>query len=166
MPPFRNDYFDKGLWRIDCFLLFSNLVSCQSRAIRVKVGCVRFLFDKSDYVMKRNLGEPIFKPGFFADSLSPAKICFALNGAGPGGIIALQHCFHSLGTVSAHLVSSRSLSLHDFWFARYCHFAFLLYIHTVIMLAADKLQLQSALKQQATALKEKEFNLHHSNLSA
>ena len=33
------------------------------------------------------------------------------------------------------------------------------------MLAADKLQLQSALKQQATALKEKEFNLHHSNLS-
>jgi len=33
------------------------------------------------------------------------------------------------------------------------------------MLAADKLQLQSALKQQATALKEKEFNLHHSNMS-
>ena len=33
------------------------------------------------------------------------------------------------------------------------------------MLAADKLQLQSALKQQATALKEKEFNLHHSNFS-
>ena len=33
------------------------------------------------------------------------------------------------------------------------------------MLAADKLQLQSALKQQATALKEKEFNLHNSNLS-
>eukprot|EP00980_Cylindrotheca_fusiformis_P008144 scaffold1727_cov133-Cylindrotheca_fusiformis.AAC.47 len=32
------------------------------------------------------------------------------------------------------------------------------------MLAADKLQLQSAFKQQATALKEKEFNLHHSNL--
>ena len=32
------------------------------------------------------------------------------------------------------------------------------------MLAADKLQLQSALKQQATALKEKEFQLHHSNL--
>lgn len=32
------------------------------------------------------------------------------------------------------------------------------------MLAADKLQLQSAYKQQATALKEKEFNLHHSNL--
>lgn len=32
------------------------------------------------------------------------------------------------------------------------------------MLAADKLQLQSALKQQATALKEKEFNLHHSNM--
>jgi hypothetical protein len=32
------------------------------------------------------------------------------------------------------------------------------------MLAADKLQLQSALKQQATALKEKEFNLHHTNL--
>ena len=32
------------------------------------------------------------------------------------------------------------------------------------MLAADKLQLQSLLKQQATALKEKEFNLHHSNL--
>ena len=32
------------------------------------------------------------------------------------------------------------------------------------MLAADKLQLTSALKQQATALKEKEFNLHHSNL--
>lgn len=32
------------------------------------------------------------------------------------------------------------------------------------MLAADKLQLQSALKQQATALKEKEFNLHHNNL--
>lgn len=32
------------------------------------------------------------------------------------------------------------------------------------MLAADKLQLQSALKQQATALKEKEFNLHFSNL--
>mmetsp|Transcript_9620 Transcript_9620/g.12705 ORF Transcript_9620/g.12705 Transcript_9620/m.12705 type:complete len:302 (-) Transcript_9620:122-1027(-) len=31
------------------------------------------------------------------------------------------------------------------------------------MLAADKLQLQSALKQQATALKEKEFNLHHTN---
>ena len=31
------------------------------------------------------------------------------------------------------------------------------------MLAADKLQLQSTLKQQATALKEKEFNLHHSN---
>lgn len=31
------------------------------------------------------------------------------------------------------------------------------------MLAADKLQLQSSLKQQATALKEKEFNLHHSN---
>ena len=30
------------------------------------------------------------------------------------------------------------------------------------MLAADKLQLQSSLKQQATALKEKEFNLHHS----
>ena len=29
---------------------------------------------------------------------------------------------------------------------------------------ADKQQLQSALKQQATALKEKEFNLHHSNL--
>lgn len=33
------------------------------------------------------------------------------------------------------------------------------------MLAADKLQLQSALKQQATALKEKEFTLHHSNMS-
>ena len=33
-----------------------------------------------------------------------------------------------------------------------------------IMLAADKLQLQSALKQQATALKEKEFNLHRSNM--
>ena len=33
------------------------------------------------------------------------------------------------------------------------------------MLAADKLQLQSAVKQQATALKEKEFNLHHSNMS-
>ena len=32
------------------------------------------------------------------------------------------------------------------------------------MLAADKLQLQSALKQQATALKEKEFSLHHNNL--
>lgn len=32
------------------------------------------------------------------------------------------------------------------------------------MLAADKLQLQSALKQQATALKEKEFNLHYSNM--
>lgn len=31
------------------------------------------------------------------------------------------------------------------------------------MLAADKLQLQSTLKQQATALKEKEFNLHHNN---
>lgn len=31
------------------------------------------------------------------------------------------------------------------------------------MLAADKLQLQSALKQQATALKEKEFKLHHEN---
>lgn len=31
------------------------------------------------------------------------------------------------------------------------------------MLAADKLQLQSTLKQQATALKEKEFNLHHGN---
>mmetsp|Transcript_23484 Transcript_23484/g.65335 ORF Transcript_23484/g.65335 Transcript_23484/m.65335 type:complete len:295 (-) Transcript_23484:162-1046(-) len=31
------------------------------------------------------------------------------------------------------------------------------------MLAADKLQLQSSLKQQATALKEKEFTLHHSN---
>ena len=34
-----------------------------------------------------------------------------------------------------------------------------------IMLAADKLQLQSSLKQQATALKEKEFNLHHNNFS-
>jgi hypothetical protein len=33
------------------------------------------------------------------------------------------------------------------------------------MLAADKLQLQSAFRQQATALKEKEFNLHHSNMS-
>jgi hypothetical protein len=33
------------------------------------------------------------------------------------------------------------------------------------MLAADKLQLQSAMKQQATALKEKEFNLHHTNFS-
>jgi len=32
------------------------------------------------------------------------------------------------------------------------------------MLAADKLQLQSMLKQQATSLKEKEFQLHHSNL--
>jgi len=32
------------------------------------------------------------------------------------------------------------------------------------MLAADKLQLQSALKQKATALKEKEFQLHHNNL--
>jgi hypothetical protein len=32
------------------------------------------------------------------------------------------------------------------------------------MLAADKLQLQSTLRQQATALKEKEFNLHHGNL--
>jgi hypothetical protein len=32
------------------------------------------------------------------------------------------------------------------------------------MLAADKLQLQSALKQQAVSLKEKEFNLHHTNL--
>ena len=32
------------------------------------------------------------------------------------------------------------------------------------MLVADKLQLQSALKQQATALKEKEFNLHRSNM--
>jgi len=32
------------------------------------------------------------------------------------------------------------------------------------MLAADKLQLQSAMKQQATALKEKEFSLHHNNL--
>jgi len=31
------------------------------------------------------------------------------------------------------------------------------------MLAADKLQLQSTFKQQATALKEKEFNLHHNN---
>jgi hypothetical protein len=33
------------------------------------------------------------------------------------------------------------------------------------MLAADKLQLQSQVKQQATALKEKEFNLHASNYS-
>jgi len=33
------------------------------------------------------------------------------------------------------------------------------------MLAADKLQLQSAVRQQATALKEKEFNLHHSNMT-
>ena len=32
------------------------------------------------------------------------------------------------------------------------------------MLAADKLQLQTTLKQQATALKEKEFKLHHQNL--
>lgn len=32
------------------------------------------------------------------------------------------------------------------------------------MLAADKLQLQSTLKQQATVLKEKEFRLHHENL--
>lgn len=32
------------------------------------------------------------------------------------------------------------------------------------MLAADKLQLQSTLRQQATALKEKEFNLHNGNL--
>jgi hypothetical protein len=32
------------------------------------------------------------------------------------------------------------------------------------MLAADKLQLQSQIKQSATALKEKEFSLHHSNL--
>lgn len=32
------------------------------------------------------------------------------------------------------------------------------------MLAADKLQLQSTLRQQATALKEKEFKLHHENL--
>jgi hypothetical protein len=32
------------------------------------------------------------------------------------------------------------------------------------MLAADKLQLQSQLRQQAVSLKEKEFNLHHSNL--
>lgn len=32
------------------------------------------------------------------------------------------------------------------------------------MLAADKLQLQSAMKQKATALKEKEFNLHRSNM--
>jgi hypothetical protein len=32
------------------------------------------------------------------------------------------------------------------------------------MLAADKLQLQSTLKQQATLLKEKEFRLHHENL--
>ncbi|GMH90898.1 hypothetical protein TL16_g11901 [Triparma laevis f. inornata] len=31
-------------------------------------------------------------------------------------------------------------------------------------LLADKLQLQSALKQQATVLKEKEFQLHHQNL--
>jgi hypothetical protein len=42
---------------------------------------------------------------------------------------------------------------------------FLKHREHIIMLAADKLQLQSALKQQATALKEKEFNLHHSNLS-
>jgi hypothetical protein len=33
------------------------------------------------------------------------------------------------------------------------------------MLAADKLQLQSALKQNATALKEKEFKLHANNYS-
>jgi hypothetical protein len=33
------------------------------------------------------------------------------------------------------------------------------------MLAADKLQLQSAFRQRATALKEKEFNLHASNYS-
>jgi hypothetical protein len=33
------------------------------------------------------------------------------------------------------------------------------------MLAADKLQLQSQLKQQAVSLKEKELNLHHSNLT-
>mmetsp|Transcript_17706 Transcript_17706/g.44179 ORF Transcript_17706/g.44179 Transcript_17706/m.44179 type:complete len:259 (+) Transcript_17706:324-1100(+) len=33
------------------------------------------------------------------------------------------------------------------------------------MLAADKLQLQSAMKQKATALKEKEFNLHRSNMA-
>jgi hypothetical protein len=32
------------------------------------------------------------------------------------------------------------------------------------MLAADKLQLKTSLKQQATALKEKEFKLHHENL--
>jgi hypothetical protein len=37
-------------------------------------------------------------------------------------------------------------------------------INKNIMLAADKLQLQSALKQQAVSLKEKEFNLHHTNL--
>ena len=34
----------------------------------------------------------------------------------------------------------------------------------VTMLAADKLQLQSHLKQQAVSLKEKEFKLHHENL--
>jgi hypothetical protein len=33
------------------------------------------------------------------------------------------------------------------------------------MLAADKLQLQSQLRQQAVSLKEKELNLHHSNLT-
>jgi len=38
------------------------------------------------------------------------------------------------------------------------------YLHNAPMLAADKLQLQSSLKQKATALKEKEFQLHHSNL--
>jgi hypothetical protein len=39
-----------------------------------------------------------------------------------------------------------------------------LYPVQIAMLAADKLQLQSTLRQQATALKEKEFNLHHGNL--
>ena len=46
------------------------------------------------------------------------------------------------------------------------HFSYQLLVATnLTMLAADKLQLQSAFKQQATALKEKEFQLHHSNLS-
>ena len=34
------------------------------------------------------------------------------------------------------------------------------------MLAADKLLLQSSIRQNSIALKEKEFNLHHGNFNA
>jgi len=75
---------------------------------------------------------------------------------------SFSHFFHRVASYYHYFIDIGALPRSTTYIAR--HLSNLLAQNNNIMLAADKLQLQSTLRQQATALKEKEFNLHHGNL--